>query len=429
MTQAADTIPDFALDASTRQRMVDRFLTYAKVHTQSDESSTTFPSTECQWDLLKLLKREVEEMGLEEVSLDGNGYLFASLPSNLPADADAPVVGLIAHVDTYPATSGKDVKPQIIEDYRGGDIVLPGDPEQVIREADNPNLKRCVGDTIITSDGTTLLGADDKAGIAIILTVVEHLKNHPEVRHGKVRIGFTPDEEVGKGADHFDVKAFGADLAYTVDGSVLGEIEDETFCADAAKVTLTGSDCHPGFGKGKLKNSIRAAAHLVERLPEAFLPETTEDRQPYLHPYTVAGDVARTVVNLLVRAFSEEELKEREASLERCVAETRERFPGVSVEVEITEYYRNMKVVLDRYPKVLQLALEGVRRAGLEPVRHSIRGGTDGARLSFMGLPTPNIFAGGQSFHSLREWVSVEWMAKSAETIFHLVDLWSRERK
>ncbi len=429
MNTPADTIPNFALDDASRKRLVDRFVTYAKIHTQSDEASETFPSTECQWDLLKLLKKEVEEMGLDEISLDENGYLFATLPSNLPEGSNAPVLGLIAHVDTYPATNGKGVNPQFIENYQGGDIVLPGDPNQVITEEGNPNLLRCIGDTLITTDGTTLLGADDKAGIAIIMTVAEHLKNHPEITHGKVRIGFTPDEEIGKGANHFDVKKFGADLAYTLDGSVLGEIEDETFCANSATVTVCGSDCHPGFGKDKLKNAVRAASYLVDQIPEGYLPETTEGRQPYLHPYTITGDVAKAEIQILVRAFTEEELLERQKTLEEAVKYTEDHFPGITVEVKITEFYRNMKVVLDKQPEVLALALEGVKRAGLTAVRHSIRGGTDGARLSFMGLPTPNIFAGGQSFHSLREWVSVEWMAKSAETTFHIVDLWSQQQK
>ncbi|RMF85888.1 MAG: peptidase T [Nitrospirae bacterium] len=335
-----------------------------------------------------------------------------------------PAVGLIAHMDTYFATPGGGVKPQVIERYEGGDIVLPGDPSQVIRAEDNPNLARCVGHTIVTSDGTTLLGADDKAGIAEIMTVLAWLRRHPEVPHGPLRIAFTPDEEVGRGTEHFDVEAFGARYAYTLDGSDLGEIEDETFCADTCVVTVEGYDVHPGYAKDKLVNAVRVAAAIVERLPREFLPETTEGRQPYLHPYTVSGDVARVEMKLLARAFTVEELHEREDALRAVIEEVERLFPKAKIGLEVQESYRNMKYKLAEDPRVVEFALEAARRVGVEPVRHAIRGGTDGARLSFMGVLTPNIWAGGQNFHSVREWVSLEWMAKAAEATLHLLQIW-----
>lgn len=428
MTDAADPAR-FAPDAETLQRILERFLRYVKVTTQSDESSSTRPSTACQFDLLRILEGEVREMGLRDIHLDEAGYLYASLPGNLPGGRLAAVLGLIAHVDTYPAVSGKDVKPQVIERYAGGAIQLPGDPSVVLGPEELPNLNRCVGHTLVTSDGTTLLGADDKAGIAVIMEAVRWLVDHPEFERGDLRIAFSTDEEVGRGMDAFDPARFGADVAYTLDGSDLGEIEDETFCGDTAVVTFRGTDCHPGWGKGKLKNAIRASAHFIAGLPEGFLPETTDGRQPYAHPFMISGDVSKVTLTCILRAFAVPELEERGRSLHAAAEETRKAFPGIPVEVQITESYRNMKVVLDEHPDVMELALEAVRRAGLTPVRHSIRGGTDGARLSFMGIPTPNIFAGGQCFHSLKEWVSLDWMGKSMETTLHLVDLWARRTK
>jgi tripeptide aminopeptidase len=419
----------FAPDPTTRARLLDRFLKYVKIHTQSCEESTARPSSSCQFDLLRLLESQVREMGLSEIHLDEAGYLYAAIPSNLPGDRKAPALGLIAHVDTYPAVSGKDVKPQVIERYAGEVLVLPGDPSVVLRPEDQPNLNQCIGHTLVTSDGTTLLGADDKAGCAIIMEAARWLLEHPKVEHGPIRLAFSTDEEVGRGMDAFDVARFGANVAYTLDGSDIGEIEDETFCGDSCIVTFRGTDCHPGWGKGKLKSAIRAAAHFITLVPEDFLPETTDGRQPYAHPFMISGDVSKVTLTCILRAFTVPELEERGRSLHEAARETRRAFPEVPVEVEITESYRNMKVMLDKVPEVMDLAEEAVRLAGLEPKRHSIRGGTDGARLSFMGVPTPNIFAGGQSFHSLKEWVSLEWMEKSLETTLHLVDLWSRREK
>jgi tripeptide aminopeptidase len=417
-----------ALDASDRKELLTRFLRYVQVDTQSDENSTTSPSTEKQKNLAKILAQELKELGCADASMDQWGYVYATVPGNLPkghkAAGKVPTIGLIAHMDTYHGTVGAGVKPQVIEGYGGGDITLPGDSRQVIRFGDNPNLGRCVGHTLITSDGTTLLGADDKAGIAEIMTAVAWMGKHPEFQHGPVRVAITTDEEVGRGTEHFDVAAFGAQYAYTLDGSDLAEIEDETFCADSALVVVEGHDVHPGYAKGKLVNAVRMAAAIIERLPREFLPETTENRQPYLHPYDIRGDVTKVEIKFLVRAFTEEELRAREDALRAIVNDVEAKFPGGRISVEVKESYRNMAYKIAEDPKVLEYAFDAVRRLGLEPVRRAIRGGTDGARLSFMGLLTPNIWAGGQSFHSVQEWVSLEWMAKASEVALQLLQIW-----
>jgi tripeptide aminopeptidase len=417
-----------ALDASDRKELLARFLRYVRVDTQSDENSTASPSTEKQKALAAILRDELAALGCADAAMDEWGYVFATVPGNVPpshpAAAKVPTIGLIAHMDTYHGTLGAGVKPQVIERYAGGDVALPGAPREVIRFADNPNLARCVGHTLVTSDGTTLLGADDKAGIAEIMTVVAWLAKHPEFVHPPVRVGFTTDEEVGRGTEHFDVGAFGATYAYTLDGSDIAEIEDETFCADSALVVVEGHDVHPGYAKGKLVSALRVAAAIVERLPREFLPETTELRQPYLHPYDIRGDITRVEMKFLVRAFTEEELAAREDSLRAIAREVGEAYAGARVSVEVKESYRNMAYKIAEDPKVLDVAFEAVRRMGLEPVRRAIRGGTDGARLSFMGLLTPNIWAGGQNFHSVQEWVSLEWMAKASEVSLHLLQVW-----
>ncbi len=418
------SLPTFTLDAAWKAALLERFTRYVKIDTRSSEESTTFPSSAGQWDLLRLLEREMTELGLTQIGLDEHGYLFGTIPSTLPAGRAAPVVGLLAHVDTYPGTSGTNVKPQIHTNYDGKDLALPGAPDRPIRAAENPTLARCVGHTIVTSDGTTLLGADDKAGVAAIMTLADYLRKHPEVPHGAIRVGFTPDEEIGQGTRYFDVARFGAQAAYTLDGSLLGEIENETFCADSATVTLTGFDCHPGIAKNVMINAIRAAGFIIDRLSKTHLPETTEKREPYLHPVAVTADVGKATLRFIVRAFTEAELAVREESLAALVKGAETAFPGLKGEVEFKQSYRNMKVVLDQHPEVSELALDAVKRAGIAPVLSSIRGGTDGAQLSFKGLPTPNVFAGGVNFHGIQEWVSLEWMAKSVETALHLVYLW-----
>ena len=414
------------IDANYRQQLLDRFLRYVKVDTRSDEASESSPTTERQKDLSRMLTEELKELGCDDAEMTEWGYVFASVPSNLPADhpaaAKVPTIGLIAHVDTYFGTSGENVKPQIIESYDGGDIVL--NSEQTLKVADNPNLEKVVGDTIIHTDGTTLLGADDKAGIAEIMTTVEWMKDHPEFLHGPIRIAFTTDEEVGRGTEHFDVEAFGADYAYTLDGSDLGEIEDETFCADTANVTIVGHDVHPGYAKDKLVNALRVTAAIIEGIDDRWLPETTEEREPYLHPYIASGDVTKVDLKVLVRAFSVEKLNEREDHLKEVIAEVEERFPKAKITVEFEESYRNMAYKIREDSKVLDYALEAVERIGVAPKRQAIRGGTDGARLSYMGLLTPNVWAGGQNFHSVREWVSLEWMTSAVQATLETLSVW-----
>jgi len=415
----------WTLDPSEKQELLARFLRYVQVDTQSDEEATCFPSTEKQKVLARMLVEELKALGCADASMDAWGYVFATVPSNLPAGhAAVPSVGFLAHMDTYAGTSGGGVKPQIIEAYGGGDLRLPATGGS-IPMATNPALARCLGHTLVHADGTTLLGADDKAGVAEIMTLVAWLNRHPEFLHGELRIGFTPDEEVGRGTEHFDVAAFRANYAYTLDGSDLGEIEDETFCADSATVTIQGRDVHPGYAKGVMINAVRVASSLVEGLAQDHLPETTEDRESYLHPHGISGDVTKAEVRLLVRAFTEEELREREESLRCVIAQVEARFPGAAISLEIKESYRNMGYKIAEDPKVLNYALEAVKRQGVEPVRKAIRGGTDGSRLSFMGILTPNIFAGGQSFHSLQEWVSLEWMAAAVGVSIQLVAVWA----
>lgn len=413
------------LTPQDRMELLQRFLRYVRVDTQSDENSTTSPSTEKQKDLSRMLAEELRQLGCEDARTDDWGYVYATVRANPPDLADiVPTIGLIAHVDTAFGCSGTNVQPQVIERFPGGDIPLPGTEDQVIRVSENPNLARCIGHTLVHTDGTTLLGADDKAGVAEIMTAIDWMRRHPEFKHGTIRIAFTPDEEVGRGTEHFDVAGFGAKYAYTLDGGDLGEIEDETFCADAAKVIIEGADVHPGYAKGKMINAVRMAASLIDRLPVAHLPETTDGRQSYLHPYDVKGDVTRAEIKLLVRAFTNEELAERAADLRAAAAEVHAEFPGSKVTVEIKEQYRNMGFEIANHPLVMELPFEAARRLGIEPIRKAIRGGTDGARLTYMGLPTPNLWAGGQNFHSIKEWVSLEWMAKSVEFTLQLMGLW-----
>jgi tripeptide aminopeptidase len=423
---ATEEIPPMA-DSAIKTSCVDRFLHYVTFDTQSDENSETYPSTAKQLELLRHLLEELKGIGLDDAAMDEHGYVFATIPATTKKK-DVPVIGVIAHVDTSPEMSGAGVKPIVWKNYQGQDLVLPDDPNAVIRFEDNPHLKEQIGNDIITSSGTTLLGADNKAGVAEIVGAAEYLMAHPEIPHGPIRIGFTPDEEVGQGTKFFDVKKFGAKYAYTVDGETLGEIEMETFSADAMTITFQGFNTHPGYGKGKLINSIKIAADFIHRLPKGGLsPETTEGYEGYVHPYVMQAGVDRTSVKFLIRDFKTPGLKEKEAFLETLARETVKDWPGSSVEFKVDESYRNMKEVLDHHPDVVENAKEAIRRAGLEVRMHPIRGGTDGSKLCFMGLPTPNIFAGEHNFHSRYEWVSVQDMHKAVEVIVHLARVWEEK--
>ncbi len=402
---------------------LDRFLKYVTFDTQSAEESNTFPSTEKQKVLGEYLVKELKALGLENVSMDKNGYVMATLSSN--TDKDVPVIGLIAHLDTSPDVSGKDVKAIIHNNYQGQDIVLSDSPAVVISVDENPELGEKIGHDIVTADGKTLLGADNKAGIAEIVDAMHYLINHPEIKHGTIKVAVTPDEEVGKGADHFDIKAFGADYAYTIDGETLGEIEDETFCADSVTLTITGVNVHPGYAKNKMVNSIKIVSKIIDQLPKDDLsPETTEKREGYIHPNSITGSVEESTVKFLVRDFTIEGLKEKENYLKGLCDKVMESYGKAKIDFKITEYYRNMKYMLDKEPHVVDYAMEAIKRAGLEPVRNLIRGGTDGARLSYEGLLTPNIFTGGHNFHSRQEWISVQDMQKAVDTIVELVQVW-----
>ena len=399
--------------------MTERFLRYVVIDTQSDPTSPTCPSTEKQKDLGRLLAGELQAMGLADAHLDEHGYVYATIPAN--TDKQVPVICFCSHMDTSPDCTGKDVKPQIVRNYRGGDIVLPADPTQVIRAADHPALADQIGNDIITTDGTTLLGADNKAGLAEIMDAAHFLVHNPQIKHGTIKILFTPDEEIGRGVDKADLKKLGADFAYTMDGETAGNIEDETFSADGATITIEGVSTHPGFAKGKMEHAIKIAAAIVERLPkDTCSPETTEGRQGFLHPIGISGALEKATIGFIVRDFTDEGLKEKEALLEGIVKEVMKDFPRSTYRLDIKPQYRNMKQVIDRHPEIIDNAMEAIRRTGLTPVKTSIRGGTDGSRLSFMGLPCPNIFAGEHAFHSRLEWVSVQDMEKAVQTIVHL---------
>jgi tripeptide aminopeptidase len=362
-------------------------------------------------------------MGIRDAHLDEHGYVYATIPAN--TDKQVPVICFCSHMDTSPDCTGTDVKPQIVKNYRGGDIMLPGDPTQIIRIADHPALFDQIGNDIVTSDGTTLLGADNKAGLAEIMDAARFLIDNPQIKHGAIKILFTPDEEIGRGVDKVDLKKLGADFAYTIDGETAGNIEDETFSADAATIAIEGISTHPGFAKGKMEHAIKIAAAIVDRLPkQTCSPETTEGRQGFLHPIAITGALEQTTLKFIVRDFTDQGLQEKEALLESIVKEVMKDFPRSTYRLEIKQQYRNMKQVIDRYPAIIDNAMEATRRAGLKPVKTSIRGGTDGSRLSFMGLPCPNIFAGEHAFHSRLEWVSVQDMEKAAQTIVHLAMIW-----
>lgn len=406
--------------------VTERFLRYVTIDTQSDPNSPASPSTEKQKDLGRVLVTELKEMGVADAHLDDYGYVYATIPAN--TDKKVPVICFCSHMDTSPDVTGKDVKPQVVKNYRGGDIALPGDATQVIRFAEHPALKNQIGNDIITTDGTTLLGADNKAGVAEIMDAAHFFINNPDVKHGTIKILFTPDEEIGRGVDNVDIKKLGADFGYTMDGESAGSVEDETFSADGATITITGVSAHPGYAKGKMEHAIKIAAAIVERLPkEGCSPETTSGKQGFLHPVGIEGALEQATLSFIVRDFTEEGLKEKEILLETIVKDVMKDFPRSTYKFEIREQYRNMKQVIDRHPHILEYAIEAIRRAGLRPMRTAIRGGTDGSRLSFMGLPCPNIFAGEHAFHSRLEWVSRQDMEKAVQTIVHLAMIWEEK--
>ncbi|HOY19309.1 MAG TPA: peptidase T [Haliscomenobacter sp.] len=404
--------------------VLERFLRYVQIDTQSDPHSKTFPSTEKQKDLGRVLAQELQAIGASDAHLDEHGYVYATIPATV--DKPVPVICFCSHMDTSPDSSGTHVKPIIHSNYDGRDLVLPDDPTVVIRLKDHPNLAEQMGNDIVTASGLTLLGADNKAGVAEIMDAAQYLLQHPEIPHGKIRILFTPDEEVGRGVEKVDLQKLGADFGYTIDGENLGAFEDETFSADAATLTLHGVSAHPGFAKGKMESALKIAGDVLARLPKDRLtPEAVAGRDGFIHPVSMEGIAEKLVIHFIIRDFTDEGLAAHEAFLHQVVEEVMQNYPNSRFELQFHEQYRNMKKVLDQHPQVSEFALEAIRRAGIEPIPSSVRGGTDGSRLSYMGLPCPNIFAGEHAFHSKQEWVSVQDMEKAVETIVHLAMIWA----
>ena len=401
----------------------DRFLNYVKIDTQSDPDSNTYPSTEKQKDLGRVLVKELKEIGISDADMDEFGYVYATIESN--TDKNVPVLCFCSHMDTSPDVTGKNVNPVINKNYQGGDIVLKNDPAQVITEEENPALKDQIGNDIITTDGTTLLGADNKAGVAEIMDAANYLITHPEIKHGKIRILFTPDEEIGRGVDKVDMERLGADIGYTIDGESLGQIENETFSADSVTIDIQGFNIHPGFAKNKMENAIKIAGEILEKLPKDNMsPETTDNREGFVHPVSLKAGNDRATLKFIIRSFSEEELKKQEDFLKTITQEVISKYRRSSFDFKVEESYRNMKEIVDRDPRIVEYAVEAVKNAGVTPKLSSIRGGTDGSRLSFMGLPCPNLFAGEHAFHSKLEWVSIQDMEKAVETIINLCIIW-----
>ncbi|MFN7117074.1 MAG: peptidase T [Saprospiraceae bacterium] len=411
------------MSLNIQHSVLDRFLRYVQIDTQSNPESKTIPSTEKQKDLGKILVEELLQMGISDAHLDEFGYVYATIPAN--SDKKVPVICFCSHMDTSPDSSGKDVKPQVHKNYDGSDIILPDDPAIIIKLSEHPDLQEQIGNDIVTASGTTLLGADNKAGVAEIMDAANYIITHPEIKHGTIKILFTPDEEIGRGVDKVDLEKLGAQFAYTIDGEKRGTIEDETFSADGVLITINGVSAHPGFAKGKMENAMKAAGEILARLPKDRLaPEVTEKREGFVHPVLLNGTVEKATIKLIIRDFTDEKLKEHAEILHDIVKGVMKNYPNSTFKFEVIEQYRNMKKVLDQHPQVVDYALEAISRAGLKPIRNSIRGGTDGSRLSLMGLPTPNIFAGEHAFHSKYEWVSVQDMQKAVETIIHLAMIW-----
>lgn len=404
----------------------NRFAKYVQIDTQSDPTSATTPSTEKQKNLGKVLVAELLEIGVSDAHLDEFGYVYATIPSN--TEKNVPVICFCSHMDTSPDCSGTNVKPIIHANYQGQDLVLPDDESIVLKMAEHPDLKDQIGNDIITASGTTLLGADNKAGLAEIMEAAAFFMQNPGFKHGTIKILFTPDEEIGRGVDKADLKKLGADFAYTIDGETLGSIEDETFSADGAVLTINGVSTHPGFAKGKMESAIKILSDVISALPSDCLsPESTELKEGFIHPVTISGSVEQAQARFILRAFDDEQLEANGELLDATVRNIIEDFPNSTYELKITEQYRNMKKVLDKYPQVIEYGVEAIKRAGITPKRQSIRGGTDGSRLSFMGLPCPNIFAGEHAFHGKQEWASVQDMEKAVETIINISAIWEEK--
>ena len=402
-----------------KKALIDNFLRYVKINTQSSDTSDTFPSTNCQFDLAKVLVKELQKIGISDATVDKHCYVTGTLEANT-SGKNIPTVGFIAHLDTATNVTGKDVKPQIYENYSGETISYKNNPEISLSCKENPYLKKCIGDTIITTDGTTLLGGDDKAGIAIIMTAIETLINDPKIPHGKIKIAFTPDEEIGQGTEYFDIDKFGADFAYTIDGHMPGFINKETFSADMAEIKIHGKDIHPGEAKNAMINTIRIAADIISKFPKDMAPETTDGYQPYIHPYEMENSVEKSVIKVLLRSFKLEELTVFKTKIEEIIKEVNTDYPKAKIELKIKHQYKNMFEYVKDKPKVLDVLWKSVEETGSKPEWEPIRGGTDGSRLSEKGLPTPNIFAGCENAHSNREYVSLNAMLKGVETLINI---------
>ena len=406
--------------------VTERFLNYVTIDTQSDPESETCPSTEKQKNLGRILVEELKTMGIADAHLDEHGYVYATIPST--TDKKVPVICFCSHMDTSPDCSGYNVKPILHKNYNGQPIVLPADTTQVLTLTDHPDLHNQIGNDLITADGTTLLGADNKAGVAEIMDAANFLISNPEVKHGVIKILFTPDEEIGRGVDKVDLKKLGADFAYTVDGETLGHIENETFSADMVMLEINGFSVHPGFAKNKMESAIKIASEIINSLPKnAFSPETTEGKEGFMHPVSISGGIEKTIVKFIIRDFDNAQLIEIEKMLESIVKTVLQSYPKSTYNFKVTEQYRNFKEILDQNPMLIDYAVEAVKRSGVKPHLSSIRGGTDGSRLSFIGLPCPNIFAGEHAFHGKHEWVSVQDMQKAVETIINLCVIWEEK--
>ena len=403
--------------------VTERFLKYVVIDTQSDPESPTCPSTDKQKNLGRVLVEELLAMGITDAHMDEHGYVYATAPANT-SKANVPVICLCSHMDTSPDCSGEGVKPIIHKNYQGADIVLPDDPSQVLRMDEHPDLKNQIGNDIITASGNTLLGADNKAGVAEIMDACYQLMQNLDIKHGDIRILFTPDEEIGRGVDKVDMQKLGAYAGYTIDGESAGNMENETFSADGAKLIIRGISSHPGFAKGKMQSAIKIAGQIVAALPFDLSPEGTEAMEGFVHPVSISGHVEQAEVDFIIRDFDDVKLAEHAEVIRKLTELILKNHPGCSYELQVKEQYRNMKHVLDQHPQIVEYGMDAIRRAGLDAKLCSIRGGTDGSRMSFMGLPCPNIFAGEHAFHSKQEWVSVQDMQKAVETILHLCAIW-----